>query len=413
VRVAALSAVAAFGAYFAMYGFRKPFTAASWAAPAWFGVDGKTVLLAAQVLGYTLSKFLGIRVVSSVSAPRRVPTLLVLIAAAELALLLLPLVPHALQPVCLFANGLPLGMVFGLVMAFLEGRRLTEAAAAGLCASFIVADGFAKSVGSQLLAAGVTEVWMPAVAGLLFAPLLLICVRLLARVPPPDAEDVAARAPRPPMTRDDRRAFLRRHGTGLACIVLAYLAITVLRSVRADFSPELWRSLGYGGAPSLFTWSELLVAALVLVGNGAVVLIGDNHRAFRCGMGVGIAGLLLCIVATALSSSHRIDGFAFMVLVGLGLYLPYVAVHTTLFERLVALTRDRGNLGFLLYLADSFGYLGYVAVMFGRGALGAGDLLGFFRGLVYVAACSAAVCLTGALLYFARRSRRQPAAILR
>ena len=96
-----------------------------------------------------------------------------------------------------------------------------------------------------------------------------------------------------------------------------------------------------------------------------------------------------------------------------GIYLPYVAVHTTLFERLVALTRDRGNLGFLLYLADSFGYLGYVAVMFGRGALGAGDLLGFFRGLVYVAACSAAVCLTGALLYFARRSRRQPAAILR
>ena len=52
-----------------------------------------------------------------------------------------------------------------------------------------------------------------------------------------------------------------------------------------------------------------------------------------------------------------------MVLHGLGLYLPYVAVHTTIFERLIAMTRDRGNIGYLMYLADAFGYLGYVVVM--------------------------------------------------
>jgi hypothetical protein len=53
-----------------------------------------------------------------------------------------------------------------------------------------------------------------------------------------------------------------------------------------------------------------------------------------------------------------------MVLVGAGLYLPYVAVHTTVFERLIALTRDRGNLGFLMYLVDSIGYMAYVVVLF-------------------------------------------------
>jgi hypothetical protein len=52
-----------------------------------------------------------------------------------------------------------------------------------------------------------------------------------------------------------------------------------------------------------------------------------------------------------------------MVLLGLGLYLPYVAVHTTVFERLIAMTGDPGNIGYLMYLADAFGYLGYVAVM--------------------------------------------------
>ena len=46
-----------------------------------------------------------------------------------------------------------------------------------------------------------------------------------------------------------------------------------------------------------------------------------------------------------------------MVLTGPGLHLPHVLVHTTLFERLMAVTRDGGNLGFLMYLADSAGYL--------------------------------------------------------
>ena len=45
-------------------------------------------------------------------------------------------------------------------------------------------------------------------------------------------------------------------------------------------------------------------------------------------------------------------------------------MHTTIFERLIAMTRDRGNLGYLMYLADAFGYLGYVAVMLAHNVLG-------------------------------------------
>ena len=58
--------VAAFGTYFCMYAFRKPFTAASYRRRRVWGVGYKTVLVTAQVLGYTLSKFLGIKVVAEV-----------------------------------------------------------------------------------------------------------------------------------------------------------------------------------------------------------------------------------------------------------------------------------------------------------------------------------------------------------
>ncbi len=71
--------------------------------------------------------------------------------------------------------------------------------------------------------------------------------------------------------------------------------------------------------------------------------------------------------------------FQFMVLIGAGLYLPYVAVHAVVFERWIALTRDRANLGFLMYLTDSAGYLGVCGVMLTRGNLvSEGSILGFF-----------------------------------
>jgi hypothetical protein len=43
---------AAFGTYFCMYGFRKPFTAASFSGAEAWGIDFKTVAVSTQVLGY-------------------------------------------------------------------------------------------------------------------------------------------------------------------------------------------------------------------------------------------------------------------------------------------------------------------------------------------------------------------------
>src|SRR5262249_46753054 len=193
-RALALSAwcvTAAFGTYFCMYAFRKPFTAGSFTELTLWGIGFKTVLVTAQVLGYTLSKFIGIKVVSEVEPRRRAVLLLGLVGVAELALLLFAVTPAPFNALWLFCNGVPLGMVFGLVLGFLEGRRHTEALAAGLCTSFILADGVAKSAGAILLELGVTESWMPFVAGLVFTPPLILFAWMLSRIPAPTLRDVA------------------------------------------------------------------------------------------------------------------------------------------------------------------------------------------------------------------------------
>ncbi len=58
------AAFAAFGVYFCMYGFRKPFTVASFEGLSYFGVDYKILIIIAQAIGYFISKFIGIKFIS-------------------------------------------------------------------------------------------------------------------------------------------------------------------------------------------------------------------------------------------------------------------------------------------------------------------------------------------------------------
>ena len=364
-----LAVVAAFGAYFCMYGLRKPFTAATYADAEVFGIGFKPALVISQVLGYTLSKFIGIRMVSEITTRWRAVVLAGLVVFAESALVVFALVPRPWAVACLFLNGLPLGMVFGLVLAPLEGRRLTELLTAGLCASFILAGGVMKSTGVWLLNLGISEAWMPAAAGAIYLGPLAAFTLMLHSVRPPSAADQAARCERRPMNGQDRRNFLARYGGVVLAIVSVYVLTNVIRNLRDDFSPEIWRGLGITVPPEVFTQTECLVALGVLAASGVAVSIRDNRIGFDFSLAVCTTGFGLLAAAIGAREAGLIDGFAFMVLTGLGLYLPYVAIHTTVFERLLALTREPGTIGFLMYLADAFGYLAYVGLMLGGGIM--------------------------------------------
>jgi hypothetical protein len=189
-----------------------------------------------------------------------------------------------------------------------------------------------------------------------------------------------------------------------------YLLVTILRGLRADFAPEIWRGLGEPAQPGTFTWSEIWVALGVLVANGCAVLIRDNRPAFFASLATCGIGFVLIIVAVLARQSSGLTSFGFMVLLGLGLYLPYVAMHTTIFERLLAMTRDRGNIGFLMYVADSIGYLGYVAVMlfrFFRGGAADSEFIRFFEIACWLTCGISLACLGLCWRYFAVRCPAQ------
>jgi len=378
------SIVAAFGTYFCMYGFRVPFKAGAYdyqyhLSASWL-LDEKSVFVIAQVLGYTISKFIGIKVVSELAPERRAVAILALIGFSEMALIGFGATSRPWNILLIFLNGLPLGMVFGLVLGFLEGRQTTELLAAGLCASFILADGIMKSVGQNFIAL-FGEAWMPALAGLVFVIPLLFFVWMLTQIPRPSHADESHRQTRTVMNRSDRWHYLRKYAWGLAPIITVYLLANILRSIRGDFARELWTDLGVdpAGLAQRFTQSEIWVGLLVLAINGSCVLFRQNGIAYLSSLSICAAGILLLLATCFLQTQKALDPLTFMVLIGLGLYMPYVAIHTTVLERFIALTRERGNLGYLMALVDSTGYFGYVVVLLVRKLVKFdGNILQFF-----------------------------------
>lgn len=414
----------AFSVYFAMFAFRKPFSAGTYEGLHFFGtrLELKTVLVIGQILGYGASKYLGVKFCSEAARGRRAATLLGLIVCAELAMIAFAVLPNSWKPAAMLANGLPLGMIWGLVVRYLEGRRTSELLLAGLSCSFILASGVMKDLGRALvdgvglfgvealrLPGAVPEFWMPAVAGAMFLAPLALAVWLLDQLPEPTAEDVAARSARTPMDREDRRRFVRQFFPGLALLVVAYFALTAFRDFRDNYMVDVLQDLGVadgkGGNP--MSRIELAVTMGILPVMGLLFLIRDNRTALAAVFSAMVLGMALIGGSTYAVRSGNLGPYAWMTLLGLGTYLAYVPYNSVLFDRLLATTRAKGTAVFAIYLADSAGYTGSILVQLYRD-LFAGDAsrLEFLTGFSYAMSAFGAAALVLAGAYFLRGADR-------
>ena len=363
IYVIVLSIAGAFITYFSMYAFRKPFTAGVFDEVMIWGFDYKIILVISQVLGYTISKFLGIKIVAELKPKTRILYILGLVGISWVALFFFGLVSAPYNFVFLFLNGLPLGMIWGIVFAFIEGRMQTELLAAGMASSFIVASGFVKSIGRGLVLEGVSEFWMPFVTGMIFIPTLLIGVWLLSKLPPPSKKDEEARTERSPMTGGDRLRFFLAFAPGIIIVTVIYMALNAYRDFRDNFAVEIWNSLGFAEQPAVLAFSEIPIAILVLIISGSMIMLKDNKKAFYLNFQIIAIGGAIVFITTLLFQGGNLNPALWMILVGFGMYLPYIFYHTMLFERWIALFRYKSNIGFLMYTCDSFGYLASVGIM--------------------------------------------------
>lgn len=402
------AAFAAFGVYFCMYGFRKPFTVASFEGLSYFGVDYKVLIIIAQVMGYFISKFIGIKFISELKPEKRIFYLFTFIAVAELALLGFAIVPAPYNILFMFINGIPLGMIWGIVFSYIEGRKTTEIIGLFLCSSFVVSSGFTKSVGKFLMDTfNISEFWMPFSAGLIFIIPLLIFGAMLEKLPKPNEEDIALKNKRRPLNTAERKKIIKQFFVPIICITFLYVSLTVLRDFRDNFNREIWDNLHIKFDSSVFTLTEIPIAIMVLLILSFMVKVKNNKKAFAYYHYILFGGILIVGFSTYLFESSVMSPFVWMVLSGFGMYLCYIPFNGIYFDRMIAAFDIKGNVGFLIYFVDAFGYLGSVLILlyknFGSSQT---SWLNFYIKLNYIIVVIALVSSLVAFIMFRRKSRK-------
>jgi hypothetical protein len=352
--------------YTCMYAIRKPYTAYTFTGNNWLGLDIKAWFVIAQITGYAISKWVGISWMGQLIQRNRAVVLIVLFTAATLPLLAMPYLPSAGKVICLMLNGFPLGLVYGIVYSWVEGRRHTEIIGSLLACTFVFSSGLVKS-GSLFF--GQTLGWSDWQAPGFFALIALVIsiplVALLNRMPGPDSEDIALRSPRVAANHQTRKGIIRRFGIPIFFWVLAYFMLTIIRDLRDNFSAEVLAEAGKHEA-GVFLMLETPVSLLLLVVTALLSTARSHQKAIQLISGLSQLGLILTMVSTLLFMNQVIPTSLWLLFVGTGSYLGYILINISLFDRLISASGAAANATFLLYIADAWGYLGSVAITLTR-----------------------------------------------
>ena len=399
------AALIAFCLYSSLFAFRKAFNVAAFEGFTLAGLDYKIILVITQVAGYMASKFYGIKFIASMKRMGRGRLILILAGVSWLSWLAFGLIPAPYNWPCLFFSGFPLGMLWGVVFSYVEGRRMTDFISAALAVSFIFGSGLAKSVASFVMEQlGVSEYWMPFATGAIFALPLIFFVVLMEKIPPPSEEDIRHRTVRLPMAGSQRMQLVKTYGPGLFLLVLVYSLVTILREVRDSFMADMWRDSGDQFSLSVFAQTETIITLVLLILIASMVLVKKNFKALMLTHWIMGAGFLLSLLITIAYRQQAASTFYWMLGVGLGLYLVYIPFNSILFDRLIASFRITGNVGFLIYLADSFGYLGSVTVLLSKSVFNIQlSWLNFYQELVLVTGIIGLIATLIAAIYFKKK----------
>ena len=159
------------------------------------------------------------------------------------------------------------------------------------------------------------------------------------------------------------------------------------------------------GSPPYYA-CDMKPLALVLVLMSSLSIVRERRRGLAAVFLVMTSGLALVGAATLGLDRAWLSGQAWMICVGLGVYLAYVPFSSFLFDRIMAATRFGGTAVFAVSLADAVGYTGSVGTQLYKDLLASeSSRLGFFKTFSYGLSTGGGLLLVLAALYFLHQSR--------
>ncbi len=353
---------AALLSYSLVYALRKPYTAAAFDGLDIWGVDYKVAVTIAQIIGYVLSKLIGIKVISELKKEERMRFILNSIITAEISLIFFGLLSTPYNIAAMFLNGLALGCMWGVIFSFIEGRKFTDILASLLGVSMVISSGTAKSVGLYVMNTWhINEFWMPALIGGIALPILALLGYALNRLPQPTAEDIALKSERKTLNGKQRWKLFKEFMPFLSMLFIANIAIVVLRDIKEDFLVNIIDMSSY--SPWLFVQIDSVVTLIILVILGMMFFVKDHAKALSILFKLIITGMIVMSVVSFGQPTFHLSPVIWLFIQSICLYIVYLTFQTIFFDRFIACFQIKGNVGFFIVTTDFLGYTGTVLVL--------------------------------------------------
>jgi hypothetical protein len=229
----------------------------------------------------------------------------------------------------------------------------------------------------------------------------------LEKIPNPTDEDLQLKSKRKPLGKKERISLFNQFAFPLTTIIIFYAMLTAMREFRDNFSRELWDALGYKESISIYMYSEIPIAISVLVILGVLGSMKNNYKALKNYHLVLFLGSLLIGITTFLFQKNMITPLPWMIATGFGMYVCYIPFNGLFFDRMIATYKISGNTGFLIYIADAFGYLGSILVLFFKNFGNKNiSLLNFFTTCIYLLSFIGLLTTVMSYNYFRRKFKK-------
>lgn len=353
---------AALFSYSMVYALRKPYTAAAFEGLEVFNIDYKVAVTIVQILGYVLSKFIGIKIISELKAENRMKFILFSVGLAQLSLVAFGLLPVPYNMIAMFFNGLSLGCMWGIIFSFIEGRKMTDILASLLGVSMVISSGTAKSAGLFVMNTfHVSEFWMPALIGAFACPVLLLLGYFLNCLPKPTQEDIEEKSVREPMNGQQRWQLFRDFMPFLLLLFVANVVLTILRDIKEDFLVNIIDVSAHSSW--LFAQIDSVVTLIILGIFGFMIFFRNHLKALSVLLGM----IIVCMAVMSFVSFNydklQLSPVIWLLIQSLCLYMAFLTFQTLFFDRFIACFKIKGNVGFFIAINDFLGYTGTVLVL--------------------------------------------------
>ena len=345
-----------FSIYTCMYALRKPFSGLTYNDLYLWGFNVKIWMVLCQLIGYTLSKFLGIRILGGLNRDYRGIFLICLLAASLIPLVVLRYSRIEIWPFLMILNGFPLGLVWGLVFSYVEGRKHTELIGAMLACTFVFSSGWVKTMAlwlKDILKLSTNEV--PYITGAFALFPAMAFILLLERFPGPSEEDIKLRLERRSLDHGSQKKILGELQYLILPFVMIYGLLTILRDFRDNFSADMLNQYSIFNSQS-FVRIELPVTLILLCIVPGFSLIKSHIKSLKITTYCLTMGGCISFISVLGFQLQFLSLQALLVISGAGLYLGYILINISVMDRIIGLNGTTANSSFLIYIADSVGY---------------------------------------------------------